>query len=85
MPSTEVEIHIHPRIRLNPKEGVYACQVPKGAWHTVEVYEPSVIIEAKNGAYGEDGSEMLRTTYFLLPRRIPHLSPSLSLARRERM
>ena len=45
------------RIHLNPKNGVYACQVPKGALHTVEVYEPSVIFEAKDGAYGEDGSE----------------------------
>ena len=26
-------------------------QVPKGAWHTVEVIEPSVIFEAKDGAY----------------------------------
>lgn len=50
------------RIHLNSKNGVYACQVPKGAWHTVEVYEPSVIFEAKDGAYGEDGSEILRTT-----------------------
>lgn len=45
------------RIHLNPKNGVYACQVPKGAWHKVEVYEPSVIFEAKDGAYGSDGSE----------------------------
>ena len=50
------------RIHLNPKNGVYACQVPKGAWHTVEVYEPSVIFEAKDGVYGKDGSEILRTT-----------------------
>ena len=48
------------RIHLNPKNGVYACQVPKGVWHTVEVYEPSVIFEAKDGAYGEDGSEAAR-------------------------
>ena len=48
------------RIHLNPKNEVYACQVPKGAWHTVEVYEPSVIFEAKDGAYGRDGSEAAR-------------------------
>ena len=47
------------RIHLNPKNGVHACQVPKGAWHKVEVYEPSVIFEAKDGAYGEDGSEAI--------------------------
>ena len=50
------------RIHLNPKNGVYACQVSIGVWHTVEVYEPSVIFEVKDGAYGEDGSEILRTT-----------------------
>ena len=46
------------RIRLCPEEGRYGCQVPPGAWHTVEVVEPSVILEAKDGAYGADGSEM---------------------------
>ena len=39
------------RISLCPAEGRYGCQVPKGAWHTVEVLEPSVIFEAKDGAY----------------------------------
>lgn len=39
------------RIRLNPSESRYGCQIPKGAWHTVEVFEPSVIFEAKDGAY----------------------------------
>jgi len=45
------------RIHLCPEEGVYGCQVPKGVWHTVEVIEPSVIYEGKDGKYGEDGSE----------------------------
>lgn len=39
------------RILLCPAEGKYGCQVPKGAWHTIEVLEPSVIFEAKDGAY----------------------------------
>ena len=39
------------RIHLCPAEGRYGCQIPKGAWHTVEVIEPSVIFEAKDGAY----------------------------------
>lgn len=39
------------RIHLNPVEAKYGCQIPKGAWHTVEVIEPSVIFEAKDGAY----------------------------------
>ena len=45
------------RLHLCPAEGRYGCQVPKGVWHTVEVIEPSVIYEAKDGKYGEDGSE----------------------------
>ena len=39
------------RIRLNPAEAKYGCQIPKGAWHTVEVIEPSVIFEDKDVAY----------------------------------
>ena len=39
------------RIRLCPAEGRHGCQIPQGAWHTVEVIEPSVIFEAKDGAY----------------------------------
>ena len=32
----------------------------------VAVLEPSVIFEAKDGKYGEDGSEVLITDYWLL-------------------
>ena len=39
------------RIHLCPAQAQYGCQIPKGAWHTVEVIEPSVIFEAKDGAY----------------------------------
>ena len=45
------------RLHLCTEEGAYGCQVPKGMWHTVEVLEPSVIYEGKDGKYGEDGSE----------------------------
>ena len=45
------------RIFLDSSVGNYGCVVPQGAWHTVEVLEPSVIYEAKDGKYGEDGSE----------------------------
>ena len=45
------------RIHLDPTVGNYGCVVPQGAWHTVEVLESSVIYEAKDGKYGEDGSE----------------------------
>lgn len=47
------------RISLAPVEGKFGCSIPKGAWHTVEVFEPSVIFEAKDRVYGEDGSEMV--------------------------
>lgn len=47
------------RIHLDPTVGNYGCVIPRGAWHTVEVLEPSVIYEAKDGKYGEDGSETL--------------------------
>lgn len=47
------------RIHLAPTIGNYGCVIPPGAWHTVEVLEPSVIYEAKDGKYGEDGSETL--------------------------
>lgn len=47
------------RIHLDPTIGNYGCVIPPGVWHTVEVLEPSVIYEAKDGKYGEDGSETL--------------------------
>ena len=50
-------LHETARIVLDPSSGNYGCVVPAGTWHTVEVLEPSVIYEAKDGKYGEDGSE----------------------------
>ena len=47
----KVEYREVQRINLCPAEAKYGCQIPKGAWHTVEVIEPSVIFEAKDGAY----------------------------------
>ena len=41
------------RFRICPREKKYGIQVPKGVWHSVEVYEPSTIFEAKDGAYGK--------------------------------
>ena len=37
--------------QLSPHEGLYGMQIPAGVWHTVHVIEPSVIFEAKDGAY----------------------------------
>ena len=45
------------RYMLDPSIGNFGCIVPKGAWHTVEVLEPSVILETKEGKYGDDGTE----------------------------
>lgn len=45
------------RYMLDTSLGNFGCVVPAGAWHTVEVVEPSVIFEAKDGAYGKDGSQ----------------------------
>lgn len=42
----EVERHL-----LCPAEGKYGIQIPKGAWHTIRVLDPSVIFEAKDGAF----------------------------------
>ena len=39
------------RFRVCPHEKLYGIQVPKGAWHSIVVHEPSVIFEAKDGAY----------------------------------
>ena len=47
------------RIHLDPSVGNFGCVLPAGAWHTVEVLEPSIIYEGKDGKYGEDGSETL--------------------------
>ena len=47
------------RYVLDPSLSNFGCVVPAGAWHTVEVLEPSIIFEAKDGAYGKDGSEKL--------------------------
>ena len=55
----DVEGNETERIHLDPSVGNFGCVVPAGAWHTVEILEPSVIYEAKDGKYGEDGSETL--------------------------
>lgn len=47
------------RIHLCPSTAEFACVIPIGTWHSVEVYEPSVIYETKDGKYGEDGSEAI--------------------------
>ena len=41
------------RFRICPREQKYDIQIPLGVWHSIEVYEPSTIFEAKDGAYGK--------------------------------
>ena len=39
------------RVRVCPRDGQYGVQVPVYIWHSIEVHEPSTILEAKDGAY----------------------------------
>ncbi len=39
------------RVTLSPEQKNYGIQIPAGAWHSIEVKEPSVIFEAKDGPY----------------------------------
>lgn len=39
------------RFRICPRERSFGIQIPKGAWHSIEVYEPSVTVESKDGKY----------------------------------
>ena len=41
------------RYRVCPRVGKYGIQVPQGVWHSIEVFEPSTIMEAKDGPYLE--------------------------------
>jgi len=36
---------------LDPIQGNYGVQIPKGQWHGIEVIEPSAIFEVKDGPY----------------------------------
>ena len=45
------EGHETARFHLNPDTGCCALNIPRGTWHTVEVFEPTVIFEAKDGPY----------------------------------
>jgi len=45
------------RFLLDPSQGNYGVQIPKGQWHGVEVLEPSAIFEVKDGPYTPLGPE----------------------------
>ena len=67
------------RILLDPSVGNYGCVVPQGVWHSVEVLEPSVIYEAKDGKYGEDGSETFDVCKAKQEADVASVAPSASL------
>lgn len=39
------------RFRICPQKHCFGIQVPPMTWHSIHVYEPTTIIEAKDGAY----------------------------------
>lgn len=39
------------RFHLDTKSGKYGVDIPIGQWHNLEVLEPAVIFEAKDGPY----------------------------------
>lgn len=39
------------RYLLDPMHGNYGVHIPQGQWHTVEVVDPSAILEVKDGPY----------------------------------
>jgi len=45
------------RFLLDSQRGNYGVHIPKGQWHTLEVIEPSVILEIKDGPYTPLGPE----------------------------
>lgn len=45
------------RYHLDAATGHYGVQIPVGQWHTVEVKEPCVILEVKDGAYAPAAPE----------------------------
>ena len=67
------------RVFLDPSVGCYGCVVPQGVWHSVEVLEPSVIYEAKEGKYGEDGSETFDAFKEKQDADVASVTPSTSL------
>ena len=45
------------RLLMDAEAGSYGCVVSAESWHTIVALEPTVIMEVKDGRYGEDGSE----------------------------
>lgn len=41
------------RIHLGGGSGIYGVNIPVGQWHSIEVFEPTAIFEAKDGRWEE--------------------------------
>lgn len=39
------------RYHLDASKGTYGLSIPMGQWHGIEVFEPTVILECKDGAW----------------------------------
>ena len=52
-------LRVTKRHLLDASSGNFGFIVPRGAWHRIEVLEPSAIYHAKDGKAGEDGTESL--------------------------
>lgn len=50
------------RFHLDPTTGCSALNIPCGTWHTVDVFEPTVIFEAKDGPYAPLREEDVMTS-----------------------
>ena len=55
----EGDIREEERYELDADGECRMAALPKGVWHSVFVHEPSVIYEAKDGRYGDDGTIFL--------------------------
>ena len=52
------------RFRLDRDEGRYGVDIPAGVWHSLEVIEPAVIFESKDGRYSPpSGEDVLALTF----------------------
>ena len=47
----DVEGNVTDTILLSSDNGCVGLNIPRGQWHTVEVLEPAVILEMKDGPY----------------------------------
>lgn len=57
----EADGTLRERIPLDPAQGRYGIHIAKGQWHTLDVSEPAVILEVKDGPYQPAAPEDILT------------------------